>query len=41
MLMDPNVDSPLEQEIASQLRDNPDEFAKTAKEWTAQHASGN
>ena len=39
MLEDPRSDSPLEPDIAAQMRDNPKEFAKTAAEWTKKYAS--
>jgi len=38
ILGNPNADSPLEEEIASQFRDKPKEFEKTAKRWTKEHA---
>ena len=40
MLLEPNVDSPLEQEIAAKLRDSPAEFEKVAKEWVQLYAKG-
>mmetsp|Transcript_7692 Transcript_7692/g.15328 ORF Transcript_7692/g.15328 Transcript_7692/m.15328 type:complete len:152 (-) Transcript_7692:99-554(-) len=40
MLSAPNADSPVEEEIASQLRDNPAAFEATAKDWVQAHASG-
>jgi ubiquitin-conjugating enzyme E2 D/E len=39
MLQDPKGDSPLETEIAAQLRDSPAEFSKAASEWTRKYAS--
>ena len=39
MLQDPRVESPLEPEIAAQLRDNPAAFRKTAQEWVKKYAS--
>ncbi|GMH61649.1 hypothetical protein TrRE_jg3992 [Triparma retinervis] len=39
MLLNPNPDSPVEAQIATQLRDDYDAFAATAKKWTAEHAS--
>eukprot|EP01127_Copromyxa_protea_P009915 TRINITY_DN2377_c0_g1_i1.p1 TRINITY_DN2377_c0_g1~~TRINITY_DN2377_c0_g1_i1.p1 ORF type:complete len:137 (+),score=35.59 TRINITY_DN2377_c0_g1_i1:97-507(+) len=38
MLGEPNLDSPLEEEVAKQFRDNKSAFNKTAKEWTKKHA---
>ena len=34
----PNLDHFLEEEIAKQLKENKDEFEKTAREWTEQYA---
>jgi ubiquitin-conjugating enzyme E2 D/E len=39
MLLNPSADSPVEAQIATQLRDDYDAFAATAKKWTAEHAS--
>jgi len=39
MLESPTIDSPLEADIAAQLKDNPAEFNKTAAEWTKKYAS--
>jgi len=39
MLETPSIDSPLQPDIASQLKDDPDGFKKTAKEWTKKYAS--
>jgi ubiquitin-protein ligase len=38
MLSEPNVDSPLEEEVAEQFRNNRANFNKIAKEWTKKHA---
>jgi ubiquitin-protein ligase len=38
MLQDPQVDHPLEEEIAQQLSKKPKEFEKTAKKYTKEHA---
>eukprot|EP01121_Diplochlamys_sp_Union-15-3_P005168 TRINITY_DN1550_c0_g1_i1.p1 TRINITY_DN1550_c0_g1~~TRINITY_DN1550_c0_g1_i1.p1 ORF type:complete len:141 (-),score=23.84 TRINITY_DN1550_c0_g1_i1:120-542(-) len=38
MLLEPNLDSPLEAEVAAQYRDNKKEFIKTAKKWTQDYA---
>ncbi len=38
MLLEPNVDSPLEEEVAEQFRNNRANFNKIAKEWTKKHA---
>lgn len=39
MLLEPNVDSPLEEEVAEQYRNKKADFIKTAKEWTKKYAS--
>lgn len=39
ILMEPNVDSPLEPEIAKQMQTDRKEFDNTASEWTKQYAS--
>lgn len=39
MLENPNADSPVEESIATMLREKPKEFEKTAKKWTKDHAS--
>jgi ubiquitin-conjugating enzyme E2 D/E len=39
MMLEPNIDSPLEQEIASQLRDDPKEFERVAQEWVTRYAT--
>jgi ubiquitin-protein ligase len=38
MLQSPESDHPLEESIAQMLRDNPKEFAKTAKKFTKDYA---
>ena len=38
MMTCPTADSPLEESIATVLRDKPKEFEKTAKKWTKEHA---
>jgi len=38
LLSDPNVDNPLEPEIALQYKSDKNAFIKTAKEWTKKHA---
>ncbi|XP_049851188.1 ubiquitin conjugating enzyme E2 B-like [Schistocerca gregaria] len=38
MLAEPNVDSPLEEEIAEQFQNNRDTYNKTAKYWTKKYA---
>jgi hypothetical protein len=38
LLKEPNVDNPLEADIAQQLKNHPNDFAKTAKEWTKKYA---
>mmetsp|Transcript_23024 Transcript_23024/g.43278 ORF Transcript_23024/g.43278 Transcript_23024/m.43278 type:complete len:151 (-) Transcript_23024:171-623(-) len=40
MLITPNPDSPVEETIAGQLRDDPAEFEKNAKKWVEDYASG-
>lgn len=37
--MQPDVDNPLEPEIAKQLQSDRKEFDNTASEWTKQYAS--
>lgn len=39
ILEQPDVDNPLEPEIAKQLRENREDFNSTAQEWTMQYAS--
>jgi ubiquitin-conjugating enzyme E2 D/E len=39
MLESPSIDSPLEAEIAAQLRSDPSAFQKTASEWTKKYAT--
>jgi ubiquitin-conjugating enzyme E2 D/E len=39
LLADPNPNDPLMPEIAKQLKDNPELYNKTAKDWTAIYAS--
>ena len=39
LLADPNPNDPLVPEIAHQMKDNPEVYFKTAKEWTAIYAS--
>ena len=38
LLTDPNVDHPLEEEIAKQYKENRELYDKTAKEWTEKYA---
>lgn len=38
LLKHPNADSPLEEKIASQFRENKVDFETTAKKWTEQYA---
>ena len=38
MLITPNIDSPLEQEVANQYSTNLSSYNKTAKEWTKKYA---
>ena len=38
LLTDPNVDHPLEEEVAKQYKENRDLYNKTAKEWTEKYA---
>jgi len=38
LLLEPNVDNPLEPEIAQQYKTDRATFTKTAKEWTKKHA---
>ena len=38
LLTDPNIDHPLEEEIAKQYKENRAEYDKTAKEWTSKYA---
>ena len=40
LLSDPNPNDPLVPEIANQLKMNPEEYAKTSREWTLTYASG-
>lgn len=39
MLITPNIDSPLEQDVANQYSTNLSAFNKTAKEWTKKYAT--
>ena len=39
LLINPNIDHPLEAEIAKQYTDNKAKFDETAKEWTEKYAS--
>ena len=39
ILEQPDMDNPLEPEIAKQMHENKVEFDKTATEWTKQYAS--
>jgi ubiquitin-protein ligase len=39
MLSEPNIDSPLEEEVAEQYRNKKADFVKTAKEWTKKYAA--
>ena len=39
LLADPNPNDPLMPEIANQLKENPESYYKTAKDWTAIYAS--
>ena len=39
ILEQPDMDNPLEPEIAQQMHENKTDFEKTALEWTAQYAS--
>ena len=39
LLIYPNIDHPLEPEIAKQYTDNKEAYEKTAKEWTEKYAS--
>ena len=39
LLINPNIDHPLEPEIAKQYTDNKAKFDETAKEWTEKYAS--
>ena len=39
LLINPNIDHPLEPEIAKQYTDDRAKYEKTAKEWTKQYAS--
>eukprot|EP01130_Rhizamoeba_saxonica_P007521 TRINITY_DN3043_c0_g1_i1.p1 TRINITY_DN3043_c0_g1~~TRINITY_DN3043_c0_g1_i1.p1 ORF type:complete len:149 (+),score=36.15 TRINITY_DN3043_c0_g1_i1:23-469(+) len=38
MLQEPNIDSPLEEEVARVFRENRAEFDNKAKQWTKRHA---
>jgi len=38
MLAEPNIDSPVQEDVAAQYRENKDAFNKTAKEWTEKYA---
>ena len=38
LLTDPNVEHPLEEEIAKQYTQNRELYDKTAKEWTEKYA---
>ncbi len=40
LLSDPNPDDPLVPDIAHTLKENPELYNKTAKEWTSIYASG-
>ena len=40
LLINPNCDHPLEEEIAKQYKENRAEYDKTAKEWTEKYAQG-
>lgn len=40
MMKTPPTDSPVESEIAAQVRNDPEKFKKIAKEWTETFASG-
>jgi ubiquitin-conjugating enzyme E2 D/E len=40
LLSDPNPNDPLVPEIAHELKNNPELYNKTAKEWTLTYASG-
>lgn len=39
ILEQPDMDNPLEPEIAKQMHENKADFEKTAQEWTKQYAS--
>lgn len=39
LLMAPNLDTPLENDIADQYRNRKDEFDKVAREWTLKYAN--
>ena len=39
LLSDPNPNDPLVPDIANQIKNSPDVYVKTAKEWTATYAS--
>ena len=39
LLINPNIDHPLEEEIAKQYKENKEEYDKTAKEWTEKYAN--
>eukprot|EP01110_Echinostelium_bisporum_P003992 TRINITY_DN1978_c0_g1_i1.p1 TRINITY_DN1978_c0_g1~~TRINITY_DN1978_c0_g1_i1.p1 ORF type:complete len:148 (-),score=28.52 TRINITY_DN1978_c0_g1_i1:132-575(-) len=38
LLKEPNTETPLEPEIAQQIKSHPNEYTKTAKEWTKKYA---
>jgi len=40
MLLNPNPDSPVEAQIAHQLREDNATFLATAKQWVQDHAAG-
>ena len=39
LLSAPNLDDPLDEEIASHWKANPEDAKKVAREWTAKYAS--
>eukprot|EP01120_Amphizonella_sp_Union-15-10_P007912 TRINITY_DN273_c0_g1_i1.p1 TRINITY_DN273_c0_g1~~TRINITY_DN273_c0_g1_i1.p1 ORF type:complete len:153 (+),score=33.84 TRINITY_DN273_c0_g1_i1:66-524(+) len=41
MLAEPNIDSPLEEDVANEFRSNRKKFDQTAKDWTKKYAKPN
>ena len=38
MLVEPNADNPVDEEITQQFKEDPKKFDKTAREWTSKYA---
>ncbi|KAK3090555.1 hypothetical protein FSP39_012643 [Pinctada imbricata] len=39
LLLEPNLDNPISEEVADMCMNNPEEFRKIAEQWTAEYAS--